>query len=79
MTSPLIVVGVLVLLAVLFLAASVSLRLSSYRDKHPSIEARRKELDRAVMMDEITDEQYADRKIALEVEESGARLKRRLK
>lgn len=78
MLSPFIVIGAIFVIVLLLLAASGALLISAYRDAHPSIEAQRKMLDRAVMADRITSNEYANKKIALDEEEEFQRLTRRI-
>jgi hypothetical protein len=78
MINPLLVVGVLVLIAILLLGVVGVLLRQGYKQKHPSIETRQKVLEEAVMMDKITANEYAVRKISLDREAETKRLRRRL-
>lgn len=77
--NPLVAVVILLLAALACFAAVGAISLYAYRKTHPTVRTRRRELDRAVMMDEITDDEYADKTMALDEEEVGARLRRRVK
>ena len=77
--NPFAIVLALCCVAVISLLVIGTLLALRYREGHPSFGTRQKALDRAVMMDEMTDEEYADKKIALDRERERATLNRRMK
>lgn len=79
MINPLVVVAGFLFLAFLCGCAISALSRRAWRAAHPTVATRRQALDRAVMMDEITDDQYAEKRIALDHEAEAIRLRRRMR
>jgi len=77
--SPFVLIIGLLVVAAALAALAAYLQGLQYRRSHPSIAARRKELDVQVKLGYITDDIYANQTMALDKEEEEARLRRRTK